>query len=317
MAVQVFSTKKDKPSAYPFLVPTETGRGARKYLHYSPIEFSISQDGKTWISCYDVPDLVGIYCYQAPDVQPANQTDTLKKVALQDGQRLMSSSYDTRQITMNVICKDPINGASASLGYDALQKFLVSRDPYWICFANWPHRMYRVKAKVAAPAFSLNSWTATVTFTDYIGLSRSVNHSINYSEYDGFGNNMPNDIQRYSFTSSSFVVNNQSDIMIDPWKRGHELKITCEGSSAGNFKLINTTTGSEIYRNGMMVGNEVKNNAFNGTYVIDGVRPTLDGKSDAASTNSSMMTLAKGPNHFKVENFSGKVTFDFPFWWLS
>ena len=51
--VQVFSTKKDVPSMYPFLLPTENGVGARKYYHYQPIEYSISADGKTWDSCFD------------------------------------------------------------------------------------------------------------------------------------------------------------------------------------------------------------------------------------------------------------------------
>ena len=46
--VQVFSTMKDKPSAYPFLLPSETGIGAKKYYDYQPIEFSISIESK-WL----------------------------------------------------------------------------------------------------------------------------------------------------------------------------------------------------------------------------------------------------------------------------
>ena len=133
--VQVFSTKKDVPSMYPFLLPTENGVGARKYYYYQPIEYSISADGKTWDSCFDVPDLEGVYCYRSPDVQPAVQTDNLKKVGLMDGQRLLSSSYDTRQITMQVVAMDNIDESDSLLAYDALQRFLVSREAYWICFS--------------------------------------------------------------------------------------------------------------------------------------------------------------------------------------
>ena len=133
--VQVFSTKKDVPSMYPFLLPTENGVGARKYYHYQPIEYSISADGKTWDSCFDVPELEGVYCYRSPDVQPAVQTDNLKKIGLMDGQRLLSSSYDIRQITMQIVAKDNVDESDSLLAYDALQRFLVSREAYWICFS--------------------------------------------------------------------------------------------------------------------------------------------------------------------------------------
>lgn len=305
---------------YPFLLPTENGVGARKYYHYQPIEYSISADGKTWDSCFDVPELEGVYCYRSPDVQPTVQTDNLKKVGLMDGQRLLSSSYDTRQITMQVVAKDNIDESDSLLAYDALQRFLVSREAYWICFSQWPQRMYYVKAKLSAPTFTANSWSATVTFTDLIGLSRSVGTSLTYAQNEGFGNNMKNAKPEYTFTGNSFIVYNPSDVMIDPERRGHPFKLTLEGSSQGNMMITNKTTGNAIGRPGPVAGDGKiisDNSPFNGTWVLDGVRATLNGKSDQMQTDDGILRLQPGNNNIVIENFSGKATFDFPFWWLS
>lgn len=297
------------------------GVHGKNYLDFEPIEFAISGDAKNWISYLDDPDLEGIYCYQAPDVQPATQTDTLKKVGLQDGQRLLSTSYDMRQLTMNLILEDAVNEGDALLGYDALQQFLVTRKPYWICFDNWPQRMYYVKAKLNAPTFNGDHWMVAVVFTDLIGLSRSVNTSLNYTDNAGFGNNIPVQELQFVFTSNSFTVYNPSNIMIDPQRRGHELKITFEGSSSGNLKLTNQTTNTEFGRSGELIttedGDKAKPSNFNGTYVINGIRPTLNGESDYLNCDGGVITLDPGKNEFKLDNFSGKVSFDFPFWWLS
>lgn len=306
---QVFSTMKDKPSAYPFLLPSETGIGAKKYYDYQPIEFSISTDeGKTWHSCFDDPDLEGVYCFSAPDVQPAVQTDSLKKVGLQDGQRLMSTSYDTRQLTMQIVSMDNIDEGSSLLGYDAMQQFLVSRDPYWICFASWPQRMYYVKAKLSAPTYTGNSWTATVTFTDLIGLSRSVGTT--QDTVYGFGNNLKQKPQ-YTFSTNKFTVYNGSNVLIDPERRGHPFKMTLNGSSNGNLKITNKTTGDFVHGT-----SDLK---FNGSFVIDGVSPELNGEGCLLdlTKDDNVITLQIGDNDFEVENFTGTVSFDFAEWWLS
>ena len=320
--IEVFSQRADKPTAYPSLKPTEVGQEARKYPFFTPIEFSISPDGKKWVSCYDVPNLDGVYCYKAPDVQPANQTDNLKKIGLMDGSRLLSTSYSTRELKMEFIYEG-LNEGDAELAYDSLQRFLISREAYWICFANWPQRMYYVRAKLATPAFAGERvWTCEATFTDLIGLSRSVATSADYQNNNGFGNNMPVDQERYTFTTNHFFVNNLSDTIIDPERRGHPLVITLEGHSDGKLKIVNKTTCEEFDRDGGLnttaSGNApVADSHFDGTWKLDGVRKTLNGKPDELHGSPDVFTLQPGKNEFQIENFTGKVTFDFPFWWLS
>ena len=310
--IEVFSKRTNKPTAYPSLKPTEVGQGARKYPSFTPLEYAISKDGINWTSSFDDPNLDGAYCYKAPDVQPANPTDNLQKIGLMDGSRLLSTSYSTRELKMEIFFEG-IDEGDAELAYDALQRFLISRDPYWICFANWPQRMYYVKAKLAAPTFAGDRhWTCEVTFTDLIGLSRSVGTT--QDPVMGFGNNY-NAAPQYTFNSNSFTVVNHSDVMIDPERRGHPFKLTLQGSSSGNMKITNKTTGDVFTRN--LTYTKDGTTAFNGTYVIDGVRPTLNGKSDDYYTNKGVITLQIGKNDFQIDNFSGTVTFDYPDWWLS
>ena len=210
--IQVFSTRKDKPHAYGF--------GDLTSPAFTPIEYAISKDGVSWTSSFDDPSLDGAYCYKAPDVQPANSTDNLQKIGLMDGSRLLSTSYSTRELKMEIFFEG-IDEGDAELAYDALQRFLISREPYWICFATWPQRMYYVKAKLAAPTFAGDRhWTCEVTFTDLIGLSRSVGTT--QDPVMGFGNNY-NAAPQYTFNSNSFTVVNHSDVMIDPERRGHPL----------------------------------------------------------------------------------------------
>lgn len=322
--IEQFSTAKDKPHAYPFLCPGEVGKGMKRYLDYEPIEFAISPDGKEWTSDYDVPDLANIYCYSAPGVQPATMSDNLRKVGLQDGSRILSTTYSTRELTMRLISYGNFGESDVMLGYDALQRFLVSRDAYWICFANWPQRMYYVKAKMSVPTYtSMTGWSVDVTFTDLIGLSRSVGTTGDYANMVlGFGNNEPLDRPQYSFTTNNFTVDNTSDVRIDPERRGHPFVLTLEGSSSGNMKITNKTTGEYVTRSGMVTTNkdgtgETERTNFSGKWVLDGVRKTLNGESDNIHCDSGVLTLAKGPNEFQIDNFNGTITFDYAEWWLS
>lgn len=323
--IEPFSTANNKPQVYPALKPSQVGVGTRKYLFHEPIEFAISPDGKEWTSDYDVPDLANIYCYSAPGVQPATMSDNLRKVGLQDGSRLLSTSYATRELTMRLISYGNYDEGDVMLGYDALQRFLVSRDAYWICFANWPQRMYYVKAKMGVPTYSsMTGWSVDVTFTDLIGLSRSVGTTGDYANMVlGFGNNEPVDRPAYKFTTNHFTVMNTSDVRIDPERRGHPFVLTLEGSSNGNMKITNKTTGEHITRSGGVVTTAdgtktTENTNFSGKWVLNGVREELNGKSDTMQCSSGVLTLAaKQENEFQIDNFSGTITFDFAEWWLS
>lgn len=305
--IDVFSKRTDKPHAYGF---TDLSKGTDiNGVGFNPIEISISADGKNWHSIYDIPDLDHVLIADSPYVAEATQTDNYQKIGINDGQALLSTSYAQRDIKMIVVFEG-LNREDVELAYDALQRFLVSRDPYWICFDNWPQRMYYVKAKsIAQTALTDMGFTSEVTFTDQIGLSRSVGTTAEWSTNAviGFGNNQPIEMPQYSFTNNSFTVKNLSDVLIDPERRGHDFKLTLSGQSGGKMKVTNKTTNESISRE----------KGFTGTWVLNGVNPELDGKGDLLNTDMGVISLQVGNNDFQIDNFSGTISFDFPMWWLS
>lgn len=299
--MQVFSKREDKPTMMPFLAP---GQDPTNFVPFDPIEWSISSDGETWASDYDQPDLVGAYCYLHSPV-PITETNNLEKLGINDGQRLNSSSYELRTFTMSIWFVG-MSEADMYLAFDALQRFMVTRDPFWISFSDWPQRMYYVKAAVAQPTYlSDKGWTAVITLTDLKGMSRSVGTTTD--RVMGFGDNEHGNQLPYVFMDNDFAVYNGSDVRIDPERRSHPLTITLEGNSGGGMKITNQTTGDSISRPG----------SWSGTWVLDGVNPMLNKNNDGINTDHGIITLQKGDNHIHIDNFSGKATFDFPLWWLS
>lgn len=317
--IEVLSKRTDKPKAYSFMSPSMVGYGGIKIDTFTPYEFSISRDGKDWTSCFDVPSLDGVYCTVPPDVQPANRTNNLRKIGLRDGSRIISTTYDTRDFTMAMLYEG-VDETDAMVKYDALQQFLISREAYWICFSNWRHRMYYVLAKMEKPTYTNEkTWTCNVTFTDLYGLSRSIGTSQDYpDDVWGIGNGMPKDVDpQYTFNTNMFSVYNLSNILIDPDRRGHPFKMILDGHSDGNLTITNKTTGDKIVRSGAETNGQHANSAFDGQFVIDGVRETLNGKSDTMNCSADTLTLQIGKNDFQIDNFSGTIKFDFPMWWFS
>ena len=232
----------------------------------------------------------------------------MKKIGLQDGSRLISTTYDSREFKFELIYRG-VSETDAMLAWEAAQRFLVSRDAYWITFSNWLNRMYYGKAKLAAPTYSNEKcWTCEVTFTDFIGLSRSIGTTLDYPDQVwGVNSNLPENIDlQYRFTTNDFSVYNLSDVVIDPEWRGHPFKLTLQGKSNGNLKITNKAGGS-IY----------KKSAFNGTFVLDGVNPECNGQGCLLDTDCGLITLVMGKNDFHIDNFSGTITFEFPMWWLA
>ena len=294
--ITVFSKRKDKPHAYGF---NETNMPP-----FTPIEISISPDGSKWVSMFDQPDLEKIYVH-SHDVANATLTDTYQKIGINDGQSLISSSYEQRDIKMSVLFWG-MNANDMKLAYDALQRFFISREAYWICFSDWPQRMYYVKAKQITPSYvGDRGYYCDVTFTDQIGLSRSVGTTTDFVV--GFGNIQPVDRPNYVFSTSKFTVVNMSDVLVDPEKRGHSFKMTLKGSSSSDMTITNSTTNLSITRKG----------GWSGEWCLNGTNPELNGQPDGINTDHGIITLQKGNNDFIVTGFSGTITFDFPLWWLS
>lgn len=304
--IKVFSDKQDKPIPYKFHPVDEAP--AENEVDYRIHEISISPDGKKWTSFYDLPDLTGIFCVDTPAVASSVLEDTYQKMGISDGQTFISTRYDQRDLTLSFIFKTN-DAADIRLAYSALQNMLSSRTPYWICSDDFPQRMYFVKLKsFDSDNFYDLGFYVTATLTDVIGLSRSIGTTGDQSNYlYGFGNNETTSKPQFSFSTSKFTLYNPSDIAIDPERRGHPFKMTLDGSAGGDMTIKNTTNGTSITRKGK----------WSGKWILDGVHSTLNGKGDTINTDYGYIGLQAGNNSFEITGFSGKVSFDFPVWWLS
>ncbi|MCH5385959.1 phage tail protein, partial [Limosilactobacillus reuteri] len=188
--IQVFSKRIDKPVQYGFVdlgeapLPNE--------VDYPTVEFSTSPDGVNWTSAYDVKNMEKVHCYSSPNVPVAKKTNQTKKIGFQDGERIVSTSFDSRELKFKLVYKG-VSQTDAMLAFEAAQRFLVSREAYWITFADWLGRMYYGTAVMGDPEFSVNDWTCEVTFTDLMGLSRSIGTSLSRVDDEwGVNNNIPN-----------------------------------------------------------------------------------------------------------------------------
>jgi len=61
------------------------------------------------------------------------------------------------------------------------------------------------------------------------------------------------------------------------------------------LKITNKTTGDTITRAGMEINGKAVNSSFDGQFAIDGVRETLNGKSDTMNCTPDTLTLQPVP----------------------
>lgn len=148
--IQVFSKRKDKPVQYGFV--DLGGTPLPNEVDHPTVEFSTSPDGVNWTSAYDVPSMKKVYCYSSPNVPIAKKTNQTKKIGFQDGERIVSTIFDSRELKFKLVYKG-VSQTDAMLAFEAAQRFLVSREAYWITFADWLGRMYYGTAVMGDPEF--------------------------------------------------------------------------------------------------------------------------------------------------------------------
>ena len=305
--VQVFSTEPHKPHAYRF-------NEVDNKLPFNPIEYSISTDGNTWFSCFDVPYLNGVYLYNVdfPDLNPA---DTYQAIGQQDGQTLMNSRYDQRDIT----CQFFSFGSDSNdqlLAYQALKRFLYARDEYWITFVSIPGLKFQVKVKTFKPSYpNEKDFYGTITFNNSSGLGQSLGSTQQINDFTSpiwaLGQNIRlvnGEMPQYTFNNqTNFTVTNFGDIMIEPDIKQHPLTISirCNGSPT----LTNNTTNQSLTCNRQLsVGDELK---------LVGVNPFINGQQCGIDTNHGVISLQRGDNKFTLSNCSNvTISFDTPFYYV-
>lgn len=152
----------------------------------------------------------------------------------------------------------------------------------------------------------------TVPFDNPSGYKYSLANSDELMAYDTgvwqlYGQNIPNadDINYHFNSQNSIRVYNASDIVIDPYKQSHELKIIMK-HFGGQFTLANNTTGTRWAYKGSMTKSDVLE--------VDGLNTFKNGNLDNNNTDFGYLTLAQGWNNISISGASDlDITFSFPF----
>ncbi|MBA1393856.1 phage tail family protein, partial [Lactobacillus sp. XV13L] len=273
------------PRAYTF----SNGLDKPSVLPIDPIELAISSDGKNWKSYYDEEDMEGIYLIDW-DIAIANPVFNYQKINTQDGQYPTSSSFDSRTIITTWYAWNE-DHADQLMAVHELQKFLMSRDGYWIAFGDDPSYKYRVHCNPIASSYINDRQEGfQVTFNNYTGMRESVATTLDALEFDSelfsAGMGIPHDDVSWHFNSSHFKVYNPSDVDIDPLRQRHYLKIHFKGN--GSINLTNQTTGENFSYSKPLSGSD--------KLILDGVDPLMNGSPDGINSNHGTISLLRGWN---------------------
>lgn len=297
--MQIFSKRTDKPHAYKF-------GEYQNPLAYDPVELAISEDGKNWVSAFDVGDMDGIYLYDY-DWQTPVTADTYSTLGQRNGQDLTASRYDSRQITLTFLARC-LDEDDEKLALKAVTNYLVSRTPYWITFADCGYRMYLVKyTSMTATYISEKNLEIEVVLNNLTGVGQSVVSSLNIDNAVAFGLGLrENENYSYQFSGNSFTVYNPGDVPVDPVVQDDYFVLTIHADGKPSIK--NNDTGDTFTMN---------NNVNKGqSLVLNGVNPYLDGNGCGNQTNNGVIRLQQGENHLSVsgcDNFSCSIDFFFKY----
>ncbi|KAE9560125.1 phage tail domain-containing protein [Companilactobacillus bobalius] len=292
-----------KPHAYGF----SNGHDNPSRLPLDPFELAISNDGIDWTSYYDDEDLFGAHLYDW-DPAIANPVENWQKMNTRDGQRLTSSSFDSRDISTTWEVKGD-SRAEFSMILAELQNFFLSRGEFWIVFGNEPTFKYRVKLKPMAPTyFNERQGTFVLTFNNYTGVRESVATSLEVFDknknFFSYGMGIPNRDISFESKEKKFSIYNPSSMAIDPLGQSHYLKIHIRGS--GSPTLTNKSTGETFTYNRVL--------GLSDELILDGVDPYLNGQPDGINSNHGTISLVKGDNEFEISGLSNSdVAFEFYF----
>ncbi|ANK59809.1 phage tail domain-containing protein [Loigolactobacillus backii] len=307
MAIQVLSTRANKPHPYRF---NETDN----WLPFEPFETSRSDDGQAWHSSWDDDDLVDVYCYKV-DIDKANPVDTLRTYAGTDGQSIDSTRYETRAMTLHYAAKT-VDILDTDLVADELQRFYSSRKPYWLVIGGKlgkPFERWLVKAGQVKVIEADDVWTLVdVPLTNLSGYAQSVVDSVEFmtnpNMYGGFGLNLSQQQCSYTVTSSLFQIYNPSDIAVDPLQQHHDMTITITGSGAPT--ITNKTNNTKF--------TFTKSLSSSDTLKIIKVNPYLNNAQDGVDSDHGWIQLEPGWNAIQIDGMSNlKAIFDFAWYFLS
>lgn len=124
-----------------------------------------------------------------------------------------------------------------------------------------------------------------------------------------YGMNKIGDIGPYTSASDKFIINNSSDVVVDPYFQKHDLKIIIK--SNGPIVITNRMNGTQWAYTGKI--------SFDDEIVIDRIATLKNGIADSVNTDFGFIKLERGRNEIEVSGDTTlhSVTFSFPFLYIN
>ncbi|WLR44483.1 phage tail family protein (plasmid) [Bacillus carboniphilus] len=250
-------------------------------MNKSIFNFKIVYDDGTEVDMHDL----GLWVENFRIKAPPRKHDT-ESLEARDGEIYLGSKIEPRKISTSFSfeCDDY---EEFDHFRDEIYKTFLSLQEFYIIRDLQPNKRMRVAVD---GDFDI----------DYLTLEDG-EFSINLIMFDPLLESV--DEVEYKFTSSSFTLNNLSDIPIDP--RKHDLTISFVGNSTG-LKIKNNRTQDTWEYEGTTTTSD--------TLVLNGIRPEKNNQSIVHACNRKVIKLDKGENQFTISNASNfEISFNFRF----
>ena len=261
----------------------------------SPLNFKIQKLDGTVIDMHQNNLFVSTFRISSPD--PDHDTETVDG---RHGLIKLDTTLNEREINTTIVVEKD-NYKEFDVFRDELFKMFDPLEDFYIIRDIQPTKRMRVsissKYDLEYVWLELGELPLELTIDSGFLESNYTTLSVPGDEIFQFKNGLWDGFEpeaKYEFSTSEFVVWNDSDVPLNP--RNMELSIKFIGASS-NLKIENKTTGDVFEHKGTTRAGDILE--------IKGIRHLKNGVSVFRNTNKRLISLAKGWNNFKVTGATG------------
>jgi len=190
-----------------------------------------------------------------------------------------------------------------------IRGIIYKRKAYYVMHSDFPSRRYLVVPESIEyeDKYGKNG-EVSITFVVVNGYSESIRDTSDITfltDYWAFEDGVVTDRDiAYEFTDKRFEIWNGSTDVIDPLMR-HNLRIEITGVAPNGFTMTNYSNNTVFQYTA----------PFDGTLILDGVHPTIDGNRVGINTNFDFVQLEPGMNNIEIDGIDmpGNLNVKFKF----
>ncbi|MGE6370651.1 phage tail family protein [Planococcus kocurii] len=243
--------------------------------------------------------------------EPPSYDESTEKIY--NGEIPMGKTRNSRMISAKFWLKG-YDALDYKLLRDEVYGFLSPRKDFFVVDSDLPGKRWKVSVEsVTINRLNRRIGEGEVTFKAHRGIAESLDYSMDQYNTDngrwttGMGIESDADKQDYFHNTSSFMVFNAGNVVVDP--RESELKITINATNGGSgtIKLKNLFTGEEWMYTGTTNAGD--------TFIINKMVTQRNFANAVGNTNLQLVSLLPGNNPFTLTGLNAgfNVAFDFRF----